>query len=228
MATSYSSTPETTNANRASRILLGPCTDQLRDALRQRVPPANFHHVITRNRSSLPRLTQPQRDLILPRSGRYSGDYSDMDVSLIYLLLRNICNIPPHTKGWGNTPDMSDTSLSASIDRIREARNGVVHSSSTVLTQTEFNDVRKDIKTAVISMDSYLGNSNKYEKAVDFLLTETMDPEQDVFIEQLKKQVEEEQRTKEIVTKLEKQIHGNTPFSSFFFHSNEIKTIEVK
>ncbi|KAK3107039.1 hypothetical protein FSP39_005720 [Pinctada imbricata] len=208
MATSiYASTPETTNSNRASRILLGPCTDQLRDVLRHRVPPANFHHVLTRNRSSLPRLTQPQRDLILPRSGRYSGDYSDMDISFLYLLLRNICNIPAHTNGWGNTPDVSDSSLSASIDRIREARNGVVHSSSTSVTQTEFNNLLHEIKIAVIAMDSLLGNSNKYEKEVDFLLTETMDPEQDVFIQQLKKQVEEEKITKEIVTKLDKQVH---------------------
>ncbi|KAK3106855.1 hypothetical protein FSP39_001413 [Pinctada imbricata] len=212
MATSiYASTPETTNSNRASRILLGPCTDQLRDVLRHRVPPANFHHVLTHNRSNLPSLTKPQRDLILPRSGRYSGDYSDMDISLLYLLLRNICNISPHTKGWGNTPDVSDSSLSASIDRIREARNRVVHSSSTILTQTEFNLLLAEIKMAVIAMDSYLGNINHYEMAVDFLLTETMDPEQDVFIQQLKKQVEEEKITKEIVTKLEKQVHGNTP-----------------
>ncbi|KAK3107773.1 hypothetical protein FSP39_021938 [Pinctada imbricata] len=138
-ASIYASTTETTNANRASRIILGPCTDQLRDVLRHRVPPANFHHVITRNRSNLPHLTQPQRDLILPRPGRYSGDYSDMDISLLYILLRNVCNISPHNNGWGNTPDISDTSLSASIDRIREARNGVVHSSRTILTETEFN-----------------------------------------------------------------------------------------
>ncbi|KAK3092981.1 hypothetical protein FSP39_009624 [Pinctada imbricata] len=140
-ATSYASTPETTNANRAGRILLDPCTDQLRDVLRQRVPPANFHYVITRNRSNLPRLTQPQRDLILPRSGQYSGDYSDMDVSLLYLLLRNVCNIPPHNNGWGNLPDMQDSSLSASIDRIRGNRNRIVHSSTSLLSQTDFNEV---------------------------------------------------------------------------------------
>ncbi|KAK3108695.1 hypothetical protein FSP39_013543 [Pinctada imbricata] len=212
MATSYSSTPETTNANRASRILLGPCTDQLRDVLRNRVPPANFHHIITHNRVNLPRLTQPQRDLMFPRSGRYSGDYSDMDVSLIYLLLRNICNIPPHINSWGNTPGVLDTSLSASIDRIREARNRVVHSSSTVLTQAKFIDVLNDIKMSVISMDAYLNNSNKYEKAVDFLLTETMDPEQDVFIQQFRKQIEEDETTKEGLVILEKRVHGKTPF----------------
>ena len=206
-ASLYASTTETTNSNRASRIILGPCTDQLRDVLRHRVPPTNFHHVITRNRSNLPRLTTPQRDLIIPRSGHYSGDYRDMDVSLLYLLLRNVCNIQPHSNGWGNTPDSSDTSLSASIERIREARNGVVHSASTVLAHTEFNDLLHEIKMAVIAMDSFLGNSNKYEKAVDFLLTETMDPEQDVFTQQLKKQVEED---KTAVAKLEKRVNGNT------------------
>ncbi|KAK3106018.1 hypothetical protein FSP39_011106 [Pinctada imbricata] len=209
MATNtYSSTPETTNSNRASRILLGPCTDQLRDLLRNRISPANFHHVVTSNRSNLPRLTQPQRDLILPRSGRYSGDYSDMDISLLYLLLRNICNIQPHSNQWGNAPDISDNSLSASIDRIREARNKVVHSSSTTLTQTEFSDLLSEIKMAVVSIDSYLSNNKQYEYGMNFLLKETMDPELDAFTKQLKKQVDDDQLTKEKVAKLEEHVHG--------------------
>lgn len=46
---------------------------------------------------------------------------SDMafDVSLLYCLISKICNIPPHSNGWGLPPDTKDRSLAACIERIR-------------------------------------------------------------------------------------------------------------
>ena len=43
----------------------------------------------------------------------------DLDVPLLYILLKNICNIPPHNNGWGLPPDTDDQSLAACIERIR-------------------------------------------------------------------------------------------------------------
>lgn len=92
-SSSYKSTEETTNANRACRLLLGPCTDQLRYVFRYYVPPATFPQVIVQQSPNLPRMTVAQRDLILPRGRTYVGIYDDMDIPLLYILLRNICNI---------------------------------------------------------------------------------------------------------------------------------------
>lgn len=44
---------------------------------------------------------------------------NDLDVPLLYILLRNICNIPPHNNGWGLPPDTDDQSLAACVERIR-------------------------------------------------------------------------------------------------------------
>ncbi|XP_055995755.1 uncharacterized protein LOC125671725 [Ostrea edulis] len=207
MASSYASTPETTNANRACRVVLGPCTDGLRDTLRHYVPPPSFPHIIKQNERKLPRLTAVQRDLILPRHGSYTGNYDDMDISLLYILLRNITGISPHSKGWGNDPDPRDTSLSANIEIIRLARNRCVHCSVPFMSNTDFNSIWSTIRSVMVDLDDFLGNGKKYEKAVDFLRHESMDPEHDLhYEEKLRKQVEEDTKTREMVVKLENEM----------------------
>ena len=99
VSTSYAASEEMTNINRVSRILMDPCTDQLRDLLHSYIPPVNFNTVIQTVKSRLPRLTEPQRKLILPTCGVYSGNYDDMDISLLYILLRNVCGIQAQNKG---------------------------------------------------------------------------------------------------------------------------------
>lgn len=207
MATStnpYCSTEETTNASRACRLLLGPCTDQLRDLLRNRVPPSTFASVIQTKKHKLSRLTPQQRDLILPLNGSYTGNYDDFDITLLYTLLRNICNIAPHKNGWGEEPDISDSCLSANVERIRLARNKTVHDSKFSLSNSEFSDIWSTLRSAVVSVDSFLSNANHYEKEVDILRYTSMDPLQEQYYrDELAKQYAEEQVTKKRLGKFE-------------------------
>ncbi|XP_062571188.1 uncharacterized protein LOC134233223 isoform X2 [Saccostrea cucullata] len=206
----YNSTEETTNASRACRLLLGPCTDQLRDVLRKKVPPSTFAAEIIKPNHNLPRLTPQQRDLILPRNGSYFGNYDDFDISLLYILLRNICNITPHKNGWGNVPDINDVCLSANIERVRVARNSTVHSARPSLANSEFNDIWTSVRVAVVEIDTFLSNGNFYKKEVDILRHTTMDPVQDKhYRDQLAKQYAEDQTTKECIRTLRENIGSN-------------------
>ncbi|XP_062618438.1 uncharacterized protein LOC134280023 [Saccostrea cucullata] len=201
------STEETTNACRACRLLLGPCTDQLRDVLRRHVPPSTFQHVIVQKISNLPRLTVPQLNLILPRGSTYAGNYSDMDIPLLNILLRNICGIPPHNNGWGNDPDPTDRSLSANIERICIARNHCLNLSSPILSNADFNTIWSTVRSAVVDLDSFLNNGNHFEKEVDFLRHETMDPVDDHhYLEELRNQAEENIASGEIVDGLKRKL----------------------
>jgi hypothetical protein len=196
----YASTPETTNANRACRVVLGPCTGGLRDILRYYVPPHKFNQVIQNIKPNLPKFTASQRNIILPRNGSYTGNYDDMDISLLYILLRNITNISSPSKGWGNEPGRSDTSLADNIERIRLARNRCVHTSNPSMSNTDFNSIWFTIKAAMVDLDAFLMNNKYYEKEVDFLLHESMDPVRDTHYEkELRKQVEEDTKTREMV-----------------------------
>ena len=170
----YAATEEMTNLYRVSQLLMGPCTYQLRDLLRFYIPPAWFPAVIQRNRSQLSRLTESQRKSILPNSGVYSGDYDDMDISLLYILLKAVCGIQAHNKGWGNVPDSGDRSVSANIERLRLARNICGHFKGG-MPNTEFDKVWSEIRAAVVDLDKTLGIRNKYQQAVDYVRNNTID-----------------------------------------------------
>lgn len=193
----YASTPETTNLCRACRLLLGPCTDQFRDVLRKHIPPSTFPQAILNTKDKLPRMTKDQRDLILPTNGICRGTYDDMDISLMYTLLRNVCKIAPHKKGWGKNPNHADRSLSANIERIRLARNTCGHSSNHFLSNSDFNSLWTEVRSAVVSIDAFLINGNQYEREVDFLRHESMDPGRvQYYREQLRRQTEQDRETR--------------------------------
>ena len=199
---SYAATEEMTNINRVSRLLMGPCTDQLRDLLRFYIPPANFNSVIQTAKSQLPRLTEPQRKLILPNSRVYTGNYDDMDISILYILLRNLCGIQAHNKGWGNAPDSADRSVSANIERLRMARNRCGHSTGG-MSNAEFNQMWSEIRAAVVDLDKALSIGNKYQEVVDFIRNDTMDPTRDRhFRNQLLEQITETEHIKKEVHSL--------------------------
>ncbi|KAK3094429.1 hypothetical protein FSP39_001672 [Pinctada imbricata] len=172
MATSADiSTEESTNIKKVNNIIIGPCTCQLRDVLRHRIRPEHFSSIINTQSAFLPSSTRRQLKSILPENGRYTGNYDEMDISLLYTLLRNICNIKPHGKGWGKNPNPEDDSLSASIERIRKARNSIIHSSN--LSTESLDCILETIKSAVKDMDKYLNNENKYEKDVENICKES-------------------------------------------------------
>ena len=222
MASSYAATEKMTNINRVSRLLLGPCTDQLRDLLRYYIPPASFPAVIQRERSRLPRLTGPQWNLILPSSGVYSGNYDDIDIALLYILLRNVCGIQAHNKGWGNIPDSTDRSVSANIERIRLARNDVSHFTGG-MSNSELNRIWSDIKAAVVDLDKYLGLGNKFQEEVDFIRNDTMDPVRDKhFSDQLLKQIKEIENIKIEVNSLKSEYHLTRIKDVNFVHILEV------
>jgi hypothetical protein len=127
-----------------------------------------------------------------------------MDISLLYLLLRNITSISPHSKGWGNDPDPRDSSLSANIERVRFVRNRCVHSSDPFMSSSDFNAIWSTIRSVMVDVDAFLMNGNQYENAVDFLRNESMDPGRDLHWEmELRKQVKEDEKTREMVVSLQ-------------------------
>ena len=106
-----------------------------------------------------------------------------MDISLLYILLRNFCGIKAHSKGWGNR------SVSAKIDRIRLVRNRCDYSTGG-LSKADLNQIWSEVRAAVVDLDKVLGNTNKYQEAVDFVQNDTMDPEQMKDIENITKSID--------------------------------------
>ena len=71
------------------------------------------------------RLSRPEWNCLYPSTGVY-GKSTNFDITLIFRLLRTICNLTlPHPTGWDELPNSSDHSLEADLVRIKYYRNEV-------------------------------------------------------------------------------------------------------
>lgn len=161
----YVSTRETTNFAHLAMIIFGPCTD----VLRKEIQPADLSHKVELCISNYPKNKKPpinkqQEQLV------YSRDYSNFDITLLYMLLRNVSGIPSHSTKWGNKPSPGDISVSANIERIREIRNryyGLATNCS--LSDFDFKQICTTIHQIVKKLQDYLGTSTIHQNELSNL-----------------------------------------------------------
>nr|XP_022305097.1 serine/threonine-protein phosphatase 6 regulatory ankyrin repeat subunit C-like [Crassostrea virginica] len=151
-------------------LLDGPCTNLLQEVLQQHVPEKDIHKLLNdqvKKRLIIPFLRKlNQEDIFYPQTGVFNGTYADFDISLLYALIRNLTGIPDHNKGWGNIPDINDTSTAANIERIRILRNKCAHSFSSKLTDKEFKKEWRIILVCIREIEKTLpGNNKSFEDA---------------------------------------------------------------
>ena len=146
---------EKANFARLSRLLVHKETEALRNTFDGIHSPANLSAVLSANKSSLLKLkprviNSSQWDLLYPPSGK-PPDSKTFDVTLLTVLLRNICGLPK--TGWGAMPVDSDRSMQANIVRIRLLRNEVyAHTTSTQVDNGTFESLWKKISQALVDL----------------------------------------------------------------------------
>lgn len=184
---------ETTYFAREARVILGPCTDIMRDVLTKNITPSDLSKEVIkfieqqskkrteRKKGKKPPFSKDQLQLI------HGKNYSDFDITLLYSLLRNVCQITPHINGWGNDPSPNDRSVSANIERIRLKRNKYGHSSKPLITEKEFKKTFQEISQIIQELEEYLETSSTdYHDEVQKIETCSMDPAECAkYIEQL-------------------------------------------
>ncbi|OWF42844.1 Ankyrin repeat protein [Mizuhopecten yessoensis] len=177
MATNYQSSKETTNFARICRLVIDVIPDLLRDLLNTRLPASGLSAVLTtQKRKIFSVLKQHQKNILYPQGGVFQGSVKDLDTSLLYILLRNIGNIPSHHQSWGNAPDIADRSLSANIDRLREQRNAAfAHAPNASLSDGDFQASWDIIRQSVEEIQNSELNTGRFVVAVDEMLTMEMD-----------------------------------------------------
>ena len=152
-----------------------PCTNLLQEVLRQRVPEKDIHKLLN-NPAKKRKIIQLLRnlkkeDILYPQTGVFSGSYSDFDMSLLYVLIRNLTAIPDHIKGWGNEPDAKDNSPAANVERFRILRNKYAHSSSSKLSDKEFGKEWQIIISSIKNLENTLSvKDTPFEDAANEIL----------------------------------------------------------
>lgn len=138
------------------------------DILGNRIMPVDLYKEINSPHSTLLsgkyKLNQSQLNLCFLQPSA-KPDYSKFDVTLLYTLIRNLCPSLKPTKGWGTQPDDTDIKTGDDIERLRLFRNNYyAHADSAAISDTDFKDIWKKLKSIINRMQSNSGCSVNYEQ----------------------------------------------------------------
>uniref|UniRef100_K1QF88 DZIP3-like HEPN domain-containing protein n=1 Tax=Magallana gigas TaxID=29159 RepID=K1QF88_MAGGI len=183
----------TENFARLCQLIMTICSDLLRDVLSRYIKPADLRSELDNNRRKLEKIMNAaQKDLIYPASGSSAITAKDLDISVLYILLRNICNIPKHKNGWGKPPKKGDKSIAACIEKIKNERNLISgHSTAGAIEDNEFQNHWTELRDAIVEIEKCLTSGNLYERGVELLLSCDLNPQKSKEYEDEFKRIQE-------------------------------------
>ena len=176
----FASTQENTNYARLCRLLVDVGCTVLRDTFDSKHPPANLQGVFSSPSVLSTLQSLKKRRCLNPLlwgklfpAVASSVSSANFDVTLLMVLLRNICGLSPpaSTCSWDRLPPDSDNSTEANIVRIKCYRNDVYgHATKASVDDATFNVLWQKISSAVLALGSGYGT------VISRLKTECMDP----------------------------------------------------
>ncbi len=205
-APTFHSTKETTNYARLCRLLVHVGATVLREVFDKKRPQGSLDTVL----SSPPvhsvlvplkkKVLNPLQWSKLYPAIKSSVSSKNFDITLLIVLLRNICGIVPPATGWNNLPAATDLTPEADIVRIKCYRNTVYgHASEASVDDATFNHYWKDIEDALVRLGGAC-----FQDAIDDLKNECMDPDfEEHYQELLKQWVKDEVSIKERLDEIE-------------------------
>ena len=186
METRMSQLQAKANHSRICQLLIGKGGNAFRSVLQTKVnrspPPSTLDSFLKANKKFLRNtrvVTPTQWNLLFPASGL--PDSKDFDITLLTILLRNICGLPSPAAGWKVVPPASDTSISAEILRIKMFRNEVyAHLPCPEINATELERLWQEISRSLIKLGIP-------QKEIDDLKVAPLTSEEESYIQELKK-----------------------------------------
>ena len=152
------SSEEKTNGAKLSRLVIDGGTTVLRIAFDSYHPPANLAAGLNANYLTLHNLLRKrvlrkaQWDQLFPPGG-VALDSKAFDITLLFLLLTNICGLTPPPSGWHAKPPPSDTSPEANLARIKYFRNELYgHVTTTGADALTFNALWLEISAVLVAL----------------------------------------------------------------------------
>ena len=184
------SNKETTNYARLCRLLVDGGTKALKYTFDKFHSPANLFNVLKAGSAEHSTLQSIRKRKIINAtqwgklypSSPSSVTSEHFDITLLMVLLRNICGLAAPTTGWDGLPPASDTSVEANIARVKHYRNSVYgHASQASVDDPIFNSLWQDISGALVALGVDAA-------AITKLKTEATDPDTDTHYRELLKE----------------------------------------
>ena len=152
------SSVEKTNGAKLSRLLIDGGTTVLRKMFDGFHPPANLAadlnacYSILNNLLRRKILNHHQWDQLFPPGGA-APDSNTFDITLLFLLLTNICGLSPPPLGWHKKPPPTDTSREANVACVKYFRNVLYgHVSTTGVDTPTFNALWQEISAPLVAL----------------------------------------------------------------------------
>ena len=152
------SSEEKTNGSKLSRLLIDGGTTVLRNVFNYHHPPANLAAKLNANYSALNNLLRRrvlnghQWDKLFPPGGAMP-DSNTFDITLLFLLLTNICGLSPPPTGWHTKPPPSENSYEANLARVKYFRNVLYgHVTSTSVDTHSFSVLWLEISSVLVAL----------------------------------------------------------------------------
>ena len=210
------STRYTTNFARLCR-LLSVCAELLRDVLHHYISEVSLFFELDAAHAKLMTVLNSSQKDILYRKRQSLLPYDDLDIALLYILLRNLCDDNTHKlkngqkgmkspqNGWGKIPFQQDRSIAANIERIRYFRNEICHRERDSVTDNDFIVTWKKMEMVVAEIEKKLNNQiypTKYVDTLKDIKEISMDPEESLkYIEKIENMKREQECLEEKIHK---------------------------
>ena len=181
---------ETTNYARLCVLLVDVGSQVLRETFDRKRPPGPLDTVLGTPptsdtlKSLLKRkVLNPSQRCILYPTIKSSVSSENFDITLLMLLLRNICGLTAPAAGWDALPSPTDVNCEDDLARIKYYRNTVHgHAAQASVDDTKFNDYWMNIRDTLVR----LGGMD-YQAPIDGLQYACMDRDtEERYIEMLK------------------------------------------
>ena len=221
----FDTSEEKTNGTRLARLLVDGGTHVLRKFLDSVYPEPkllanglNKNSVKFQNLKSKRVISDHQWEKLFPPSG-LPPDSKEFDITLLHLLIREICYLPVPLTGWHKMPADDDQSLEANIARIKCFRNELCHSVSTSIPNEEFEDKWNTIASSLEAI-----KIGVYRKKIQALKNDSIDHETHKRVEEEVEKWQQFQELEDIkpISQLDSYFPDILPHERMFGRSQEL------
>ena len=225
----YDASEEKTNGTRLARLMIDGGTYVLRRFLHSCIStPKALGGVLQtklpelQNLKSKGLIFHDQWEKLFPSSGD-PPDAETFDITLLHLLIRELCNLPEPMKGWHKMPAENDESLQANITRIKCFRNELCHSHSTGIPNSEFEDKWNKISSSLEAIAVEV-----YRKKIQSLKNDPIDHNTRRMVEEQVEQwrISQQQDEDELSGELCSYLPDKIPDEGIIGRSKELKQVQ--
>ena len=223
----FDTSEEKTNGTRLARLLIDGGTHVLRKFLDSVYPePTLLANELKKNRTKFQTLKskgvifKEQWEMLFPTSGL--PDSKEFDITLLHLLIREVCYLPVPLTGWHKMPADDDQSLEANIARIKCFRNELCHSVSTGIPNEEFEDKWNTITSSLEAI-----KIGVYRKKIQALKNDSIDHETHKRVEEEVEKWQQFQELEDIkpISELDSYFPDILPHERMFGRSQELQEV---